>query len=154
MAPAAFTQGRLWAFLTLLAVAGIGTSAYLTYSHYADDPTVCAGIGSCEFVQTSKYSEIAGVPVALMGLIYFIFMVCLCVTRLLRGDSVDTWVRPVAFTMTLGSSFFVSYLTYVELFVIDAICVWCVATASITIACLAVIVWIVASGAREEVVWE
>jgi uncharacterized membrane protein len=148
-----FTQGRLWAVLTILAVAGLVTSAYLTYSHYADDPTVCAGIGSCEFVQTSKYSEIAGVPVALMGLAYFIAMICLCGVRLLRGEAVDSWVRPVVFTLTLGSSFFVAYLTYVELFVIDAICVWCVATASITITCMAVVVWIIASAAREEA-WE
>ncbi len=143
-------QARLWGLLALLAVAGIGTSAYLTYSHYADNPTVCAGIGSCEFVQNSKYSEMAGVPVALMGLLYFIATLGLCGVRLLRGVTVDQWARPVAFTMGVGSSLFVIYLTCVELFVIDAICVWCVATASITIACLAVVVWMIVSAEREE----
>ena len=53
----------VWFLLALLALAGIGTSSYLTYSHYADQATVCAGIGSCEFVQTSEYSKVAGVPV-------------------------------------------------------------------------------------------
>jgi uncharacterized membrane protein len=136
------TQSRLWTVLALLAVAGIGTSAYLTYSHYADDPTVCAGIGSCEFVQTSKYSEIAGVPVAFMGLVYFVVLLGLCIARPLAV----TWepvIRVTAFTITVGSALFVSYLTYIELFVIDAICIWCVATAAITIACFGVLVLIV-----------
>jgi uncharacterized membrane protein len=48
------------------------------------------------------------------------------------------WAQPAAFAMTLGGLAFVSYLTYVELFVIKAICVWCVGTAAITLAAFVV----------------
>lgn len=137
-----------WLVLVPLSLAGLGTSGYLTYSHYADQETVCAGIGSCELVQTSEYSEILGVPVALMGLLFFVGLGALSLLRVIlwRGDI--EWARPLAFSMTLGGTAFVSYLTYVELFVIDAICAWCVATAGITIASLLAVLWGVASAAR------
>ncbi|MEK7248098.1 MAG: vitamin K epoxide reductase family protein [Chloroflexota bacterium] len=128
----------VWSLLALLALAGIGTSSYLTYSHYADQATVCAGIGSCEFVQTSEYSKVAGVPVALLGLLFFVALEGLAALRLLRFEPALQWGQPAAFAMTLGGLAFVSYLSYVELFVIDAICIWCVATAGITLACFLV----------------
>ncbi len=80
-----------WVALALLAVPGLGTSSYLTYSHYADEATICAGVGSCELVQTSSYSTIAGVPVALMGLLYFIAVAALAAARLLRIPWVVDW---------------------------------------------------------------
>jgi uncharacterized membrane protein len=79
----------------------------------------------------------AGVPVSLMGLLFFLALLSLCAIRLARGESEAVWAQPLAFSMALGGTAFVAYLTYVELFVIDAICIWCVATASITAACLA-----------------
>jgi uncharacterized membrane protein len=79
----------------------------------------------------------AGVPVSLMGLLFFLGLLSLCAIRLRRGESEDDWARPAAFSMSLGGTAFVAYLTYVELFVIDAICIWCVATACITAACFA-----------------
>ena len=129
-----------WLLLVLLSIAGLGASGYLTYSHYADKPTACAGIGSCEYVQTSEYSEILGVPVALLGLLFFVAFGALALVRLVRGPDDPDWAQPAAFSMTLGGTAFVSYLTYVELFVIDAICPWCVATAVITVGCLLVVV--------------
>jgi uncharacterized membrane protein len=129
-----------WLLLAPLSLAGLGTSSYLTYSHYADRPTVCAGIGSCEFVQTSAYSAILGVPVAAMGLAFFIGFGGLTFLRLALWNQDLEWIRPAAFSMALGGTAFVGYLTFVELFVIDAICIWCVATAGITVACLLVVV--------------
>lgn len=140
---------RFWIALTALAVAGIGTSSYLTYSHYADRPTECAGIGSCEKVQTSEYSDILGIPVALLGLLFFITFIALCLLQLLSRRRME-WALPVAFSMTLGGVAFVGYLTYVELFVIDAICPWCVATAIITTVCLATTCLAIFTSARED----
>lgn len=128
-------------------MAGIGTSAYLTYSHYADKATVCAGVGSCEFVQTSSYSKMAGVPVPLMGLLFFVALISLSVMQLVKRGPEDEWAKPAAFSLALGGTAFVSYLTFVELFVIDAICVWCVGTAIITAACFAVTIWASVFGA-------
>jgi uncharacterized membrane protein len=137
--PAWLGDAGAWLLLAVLSIAGLGTSGYLTYSHYADEPTVCAGVGSCELVQTSQYSEILGVPVALMGLGFFVVFGALALARLLRGPDDPDWAQPAAFSLALGGTGFVAYLTYVELFVIDAICPWCVATAVITALCLAVV---------------
>jgi Predicted membrane protein len=142
-------SAKNWLVLTVLSVAGLSTSGYLVYSHYANRPTVCGGFGSCEFVQTSSYSKMAGVPVALMGLLFFIALVSLCAVRLVRGENDDNWARPAAFSMALSGTAFVAYLTYVELFVIDAICIWCVATACITTACFATAIWGLASSSQE-----
>jgi uncharacterized membrane protein len=60
--------GRMrWGALAVLAVVGMGVAAYLTYTHWADQVVACGGVGQCEEVQQSKYSVIAGVPVALLG---------------------------------------------------------------------------------------
>jgi len=131
-----------WAALALLALPGIGASSYLTYSHYVDRPTICAGIGSCEFVQTSEYSEMAGIPVALMGLLYFIATGLLALARLLRLPWALDWAAPAAFSLSLGGAAFVTYLTGIELFVLDAICIWCVSVAVMTYAGLALTIWI------------
>ena len=130
-----------WLTLAFLSLPGIGASAYLTYSHYVDQPTVCAGIGSCEYVQTSEYSEVAGVPVALMGLAYFIGIALLASARLLRVAPAIEWAAPAAFAMAIGGTAFVAYLTFVELFVIDAICPWCVAVAVMTVVSLLLAIW-------------
>jgi uncharacterized membrane protein len=89
-------------------------------------------------VQTSKYSDIAGVPVALMGLLYFVAMALLALTRIsrIRMPGELEWVQPAALSMALGATAFVAYLTYVELFVLEAICIWCVGLASLTVASL------------------
>src|ERR1700680_2928623 len=58
--------------LTALTVAGLGVAGYLTYVHYAGINPVCTAGGSCEKVQTSVYSQLAGVPVALIGLLGYI----------------------------------------------------------------------------------
>lgn len=130
-----------WLALAVLGLPGIAASSYLTYSHFAGEATVCAGIGSCEFVQTSEYSDIAGVPVALMGLLYFVAMSALAVARLLRLSWAVEWGTPVAFSLALGGTAFVAYLTGIELFVLDAICPWCVSVAVMTAVSLGLTIW-------------
>jgi uncharacterized membrane protein len=130
-----------WIGLALLGLPGSAIAAYLTYSHWADEPTVCGGIGECELVQTSEYSDIAGVPVALLGLLFFLVMPVVALARMRRLPVALEWAQPVALSMALSATAFVGYLTYVELFVLEAICVWCVGLATITIASLAMTVW-------------
>lgn len=130
-----------WLALALLSVPGMGVSAYLTYSHYADEATICAGVGSCELVQTSEYSVIAGVPVALMGLAYFVAVALLAIARLLKLPWTLDWGTPAVFTMAIGGTAFVAYLTAIELFVLKAICPWCVSVAVMTAISLGLAVW-------------
>lgn len=138
-----------WVGLALLGLPGIGVAAYLTYSHWADRPTECAGIGECELVQTSEYSDIAGVPVALLGLLYFVAMAFLALARINSvkwTPGVLEWAQPAALSMALAATAFVAYLTYVELFVLEAICIWCVALAGLTAVSLALTLWGLFSG--------
>lgn len=102
---------------------------------------MCSGIGNCELVQTSKYSVIAGVPVALMGLLYFVAVAALAGARLAGPRRVAEWAAPAAFSLSLGGTAFVIYLTGVELFVLHAICIWCVSVAVMTVASLGLTVW-------------
>lgn len=144
------TREGNWLLLAALSVAGLATSGYLTYSHYADQPTECAGIGSCEYVQTSEYADVLGVPVALLGALFFVAFGVLAVMRYTLGAERLAWAQPAAFSMAIGGVAFVTYLTYVELFVIDAICPWCVATAVVAGAILAVTAYGAAGELRGE----
>ncbi len=140
-APSSLRASLPWLALVALSIPGIGVSTYLTYSHYTDEATICAGVGSCELVQTSEYSVIAGVPVALMGLAYFVAVASLATARLFRVPLALDWATPAAFTMAIGGTAFVGYLTAVELFVLEAICPWCVSVAVITVISLGIAVW-------------
>jgi uncharacterized membrane protein len=130
---------RLRPAIALLAVVGLGIGGYLTYVHYAGIKPICAASGGCEKVQNSRYAEVAGVPVALLGLIGYALIL---VTALIRGD-----VPAIAgsFLALAGLGFSV-YLTYLELFEIHAICQWCVASA-VVMAALAVLTVLRASSA-------
>ena len=66
----------------LLAIAGIGIAAYLTVVHFADQPIVCSGIGDCEKVNSSRYAKLAGVPVAVLGLLSYVTMLALVLVAL------------------------------------------------------------------------
>jgi uncharacterized membrane protein len=101
-------------------------------------------------VQTSEYSVIAGVPVALMGLAYFVAVALLAIARLLKLPWALDWGTPAVFTMAIGGTAFVGYLTAVELFVLEAICPWCVSVAAMTAISLGLAIWARAAESSEE----
>lgn len=120
--------------LTLLAMAGLGISAYLTWVHLGNTSPVCVGGGGgCDVVQASRYSESAGVPVALLGVLAYAGML---LAALFSGREAALFGLFVALIGVLFSA----YLTYLELFVIRAICQWCVASALVVVAYLALAV--------------
>jgi uncharacterized membrane protein len=123
--------GRTMIGLTLL---GLGVATYLTVAHYSGGTTICPLHGGCETVQHSKYSQLDGVPVALIGLIGYIMILGV----LLVGATETT--RLIAVLLTVGGFGFSAYLTGRELFSIHAICPWCVSSAIIMtiLACLAI----------------
>lgn len=126
------TDGQLRLLGAALALVGIAISTYLTILHYDDSIPVCVGGGGgCEKVQNSDYAELSGVPVALIGAIgYGLILISLA----LPGDS-GRFAGALFGLVGLGFS---AYLTYLELFVIDAICQWCVASAVVMTALAAV----------------
>jgi uncharacterized membrane protein len=115
---------RLRLIAIVLAVVGLGVAAYLTYVHYDGIKPVCGLGGDCEKVQTSEWADLAGVPVALLGLVgYGSILVTLFIDR-------EEALFAGALLSLVGFGFS-AYLTYRELFSIDAICPWCVASAVI-----------------------
>jgi uncharacterized membrane protein len=119
------TERRLRIAVAVLALAGLGVAGYLTWVHYADLEPICAGgSGGCERVQTSDYAELAGVPVALLGVIGY---AAILASLAMPGEA----GRFAGALVALAGFGFSAWLTYVELFEIDAICQWCVASAVI-----------------------
>jgi uncharacterized membrane protein len=115
---------RLRLLALVLAVVGLGVAAYLTYVHYEGIKPVCGLGGDCEKVQTSEWADLAGIPVAVLGLIgYAVILVSL----IIDGEE----GRIAAAVLSLAGFGFSAYLTYRELFSIDAICPWCVSSAVI-----------------------
>jgi uncharacterized membrane protein len=107
---------------------GLAIAGYLTYVHYAHTAPICT-TGGCETVQKSKYAELAGVPVALLGLVSY---AALLVLSLVRG--VEAAVAGV-FVSAVGVAFS-GYLLWAQLGPIGAICQWCVGN-DLTIAVVA-----------------
>jgi uncharacterized membrane protein len=105
-----------------LALLGLAISAYLTWVHYAGIEPVCTGISDCERVQSSDYAQLMGIPVAVLGVVGY---------AVLLGS---LWVR-VELTALLSylAVAFSAYLTWAELFRIDAVCQWCVVSALTTL---------------------
>jgi uncharacterized membrane protein len=116
----------LWLGVIALAIVGVAISTYLTITHWTDRPVICAGLGSCATVQSSEYARVAGVPVALLGLGMYVAVAVggmMAVTRPTAALAV--------FGISLAGALYSGYLTWLELAVIDAICLWCVASALI-----------------------
>lgn len=119
-----------------LGLVGMGISAYLTYAKWASTDPFCAGLGSCAQVAASPYAEVWGVPVALLGLAYYATLVALGTVTARRYDSVG--LALAVFGLALGGFFYSIYLTYLELFVIRAVCLWCLASLLVVTALLGV----------------
>lgn len=116
-----------------LAVGAVLVAGYLTIVHYRHSLLVCSGVSDCETVQTSKYAEIAGVPIAMLGLVVMVVVLGLTVLRVTRTE-LQIPATVTIFSLVAASIMFYVYLTYLELFVIEAICQWCVASFVITVA--------------------
>ncbi len=105
-----------------VAVAGLGIAGYLTAVHYGGGEPVCAIAHGCATVQQSEYADLAGVPVALLGLIGYAGIL----VTLLRDDPAARGATALLSFMGAGFS---AWLTYVEVVRLDAICIWCVGSA-------------------------
>jgi uncharacterized membrane protein len=118
--------------LVVVSLAGIAVAGYLTYVHYEPKALICTGSGGCETVQDSSYAVLVGVPVAVLGLVVWVVALGLTI-----------WNSELARTLTaavaIGSIAFVAYLVILQLFVIDAICVWCMANDVVLVPLLTVL---------------
>jgi uncharacterized membrane protein len=141
-----------WLPVTTLALCGAGlvTTGYLTFEHYTAATTFAcprSATINCVKVTTSRYAELVGVPVALLGLVFYLVMTALCLPVSWRTAR---WgPLPLGRTRVVVSGVgvcMVVYLFWAELFRIDAICLWCTAVHVITVVLFAVVVFATASG--------
>jgi len=127
--------------MILIAFVGLGVASYLTYVHYSGITVLCTGSGNpCETVQTSVYSKLAGIPVALLGLIGYVSILI----SLLLPERESTRLATLGIA-AVGFGFS-AYLTGRELFSIHAICEWCVSSACLMTILFALAIWRFLSG--------
>lgn len=109
----------------LLAAFGLGVSVYLTVTHFDKVALVCSDTGTinCAKVTTSPQSVIFGIPVAMLGLAYFVPMLALCLPAAWRAA--DRRVHLARLALAVVGMGMILYLLVAELFLIKAICLWC-----------------------------
>jgi uncharacterized membrane protein len=116
----------------VLSLAGFGISLYLTVEHFQGGTLSCpaTGIINCQKVTTSEWSKLFGIPVALLGLVFYTGLVVVNWPSLWRTRA--RWVAWVRLAMVISGVGFVLYLLAAELFLIKAICLWCTSVHVIT----------------------
>jgi uncharacterized membrane protein len=119
--------------MAVLALATVGIAAYLLQAHYAGTSVVCSS-GGCETVAWSRYSEIFGVPVALIGLAGSVAILGSLAIRGVLG-------RAAGLGLTLSGLIFAAYLIVVQVLVIGAVCEWCVANDALVAALALLALW-------------
>lgn len=118
--PSEATLRRIIAFIAVL---GIGVATYITIADSSGGSPAClAGGGGCETVASSSYSHIAGVNIAVFGIVGYVLLLA---SAFFANDA----ARFGGFAVALGGFGFSVYLTYLEIFKIEAICQWCVSSA-------------------------
>lgn len=133
----------------ILIVAGIAIASYLTYVKLFGIEPYCAGVGNCEAVQSSPYAVLLGVPVAIWGLLGYLALLALFLVKRSDWQGLGFLARQAAFLVTLVGVLYSAYLTYLELFVINEICPWCVASAIVMTALFVLAILDVFSSAEE-----
>ncbi len=137
-APPLTRSAPAWASFGLC-IGGLLISAYLTYEHFTESTTLACsdnGAVNCLKVTTSQWSVIAGVPVSVAGLAYFLAMTLLCAPT--RFAAQTGLLRLIG--VVVGTAM-VLWLIYVEIFEVEAICLWCTGVHLITLLLLGTVLW-------------
>lgn len=120
---------KLRLFLLAGSALGLVDALYLTWMKITNNPRMCIqGLGDCFSVNTSKYSEIAGIPVAILGAAAYLCLI-LILTVENRTEFLKSNSSLFIFGITLAGTLFSAYLTYIEVYVIRLICPFCVVSA-------------------------
>ncbi|MBN2149324.1 MAG: hypothetical protein JW726_18195 [Anaerolineales bacterium] len=112
----------------LLALAGLGVAGYLFYVETAHVVAVSGPVGNCNTVQQSVYARLFGVSVGMLGVVGYAAILLTWLVGLLKGQ-IATLSALAMLVITFGGTLFSIYLTFLEPFVIGAICAWCLGSA-------------------------
>jgi uncharacterized membrane protein len=125
-------KGWLDIAIPVLSIIGLGASIYLTYVEVTHTRALCGPVGDCNTVQSSPYAKLFGVlPIGVVGAIGYIAILVTWLWRRFRTDPLSKIAGPIMYGMALFGTLFSIYLTYLELFVIHAVCIWCLSSAAI-----------------------
>ncbi len=125
------TYAKTWA-IPLLSLAGLGIATYLAYVEITHVEAVCGPVGECNIVQSSPYAQILGIPIAVLGMLNYLVVGVLWAGQSYPDDRLATLSVLGLLGLTLFGTLFSIYLMLLELFVIHAVCVWCLGSAVIT----------------------
>jgi len=115
---------KKWSIISF-SFAGFWLSCYLLWARLTNHQVFCGNSISCDLVLKSAYSAIAGVPVTFLGLLAYLILL---IITLLRGHVVkyhDANIRLATYGISLTGFLYSGYLTYIQIFVLGAMCVWC-----------------------------
>jgi uncharacterized membrane protein len=121
------TDERLRRAAVALSVLGVVVALYLLYFKFNPTSVLCTGAGDCDTVNQSVYSQLLGIPVAALGALAYAAILGLLLLEP-RSALAKAWGPLAVFGLALVGFLFSAYLTYIELFVIHAICPYCVAS--------------------------
>ncbi len=114
----------------ILTVIGLLDSVYLSWLKLSKDEIIC--LGGCDVVNSSKYAEILGFPVAVIGAIAYLVILFFLINKIKSEFFVDNSIL-IVFVLSLIGVIYSIYLTYLELYVIHAICPFCVISAIVLV---------------------
>ncbi len=113
----------------IAAVIGVFDSAYLTWIKLSHNETLCApGLGDCFTVNTSKYAELFGIPIAILGMATYLFIIGILIFEN-RIDLLKEYGTLALFGISLVGVLYSIYLSYLEEFVLHAWCPYCILSA-------------------------
>jgi uncharacterized membrane protein len=118
--------------IPVLSLLGLGVAAYLTYVEVSTANAICGPVGDCNAVQNSPYAKLFGVlSVGILGAVGYIAILSTWLLMHFRSGRLSD-IAPIAlFGMSFFGTLYSIYLTYLELFVIKAVCLWCLSSAVI-----------------------
>jgi uncharacterized membrane protein len=143
-------DGRILMSIVGLALVGLAAATYVFVTHSLGYELFCPFATGCDAVQNSPYAVLFGIPVSLLGAPGFTAFIVLALAGLRSARARRGCLRALL-VLSLLEVGFTSYMAYLQVSVIRAICSWCMLSAAVTVALAAVVIYAVAGGARRSV---
>ncbi|MGC8878263.1 MAG: vitamin K epoxide reductase family protein [Anaerolineae bacterium] len=145
--PAADPQAGWWSLLIpVFALVGLGVASYLAYTKLAHADVLCGPVGDCDAVQISPYSELFGIPVAILGGLSYLGILFFGLLYRLFAGRLGWTALLILWGVAVVGAAFSFYLTFLEPFVIGAVCTWCLTSA----VCMALILLLASYGLQNQ----
>ena len=133
--------------IALLALAGLSAATYVYVAHSLGFRLVCPFATGCDAVQDSPYAVLFGLPVALLGMVGFAAYIVLALTGLRSSAARHEYLHALL-VLSVVEVAFTSYMAYLQVLVIRAICSWCMFSAAVTVALAALVMYAIFGKAK------